>query len=71
LEGIMLANIQSSPSDMLSGKEKKVQSRISFDDGATWASLTKVKNEDGNDMKCDNVSKLKGKHFVFNLGHAH
>jgi hypothetical protein len=22
-------------------------------------------------MKCDNVSKLKGKHFVFNLGHAH
>jgi hypothetical protein len=57
LEGIMLANIQSSPSDILSGKEKKVQSRISFDDGATWSSLTKVKNQDGDDMKCDKVRR--------------
>jgi hypothetical protein len=59
LEGIMMANVQSSPSDMLSGKDKKVQTRISFDDGSTWSPLKKVKDQDGKDMECNNVSKTK------------
>lgn len=57
LEGIILANIQASPSGMLSGKDKDIQSRISFDDGKSWNALTKVKKEDGQDFSsCDNCA---------------
>ncbi|TPX34326.1 hypothetical protein SmJEL517_g02986 [Synchytrium microbalum] len=54
IPGIVLTNIVANPEDVTSGSRKRIASRMSFDDGATWAGLKMpTKDANGNPIKCD------------------
>lgn len=53
VEGVMLANIVANYEQVAAGSaDKQLQTRMSFDDGSTWAPIKKVKGMNGNDMPC-------------------
>ncbi|KAI8333656.1 hypothetical protein BC941DRAFT_473408 [Chlamydoabsidia padenii] len=53
VEGVMLANVVLNPNDISNGAlNKKIQTRMSFDDGSTWAPIKKVTNSQGQMMSC-------------------
>ncbi|KAI8075104.1 hypothetical protein BC940DRAFT_363148 [Gongronella butleri] len=54
VEGVMLANVVANPDDVVQrGREKVLQTRMSFDDGASWAPISHVKDKEGRDMPCN------------------
>ncbi|KAG0173404.1 vacuolar protein sorting/targeting protein PEP1 [Apophysomyces sp. BC1034] len=53
VEGIMVANVVVNHEQVERGNAKKeIQTRMSFDDGATWNGIKNVKNSEGRDMPC-------------------
>ncbi|ORZ10539.1 hypothetical protein BCR42DRAFT_469972 [Absidia repens] len=54
VEGVMLANVVINPNDISSKSTnmKKIQTRMSFDDGSTWSSIKKVMNSQGQNAAC-------------------
>ncbi|KAF7724908.1 vacuolar protein sorting/targeting protein PEP1 [Apophysomyces ossiformis] len=53
VEGIMIANIVANHEQVERANSKKeIQTRMSFDDGATWKPIKNVKDIEGRDMPC-------------------
>ncbi|KAI8370594.1 uncharacterized protein BYT42DRAFT_617135 [Radiomyces spectabilis] len=52
VEGIMIANTVTNAKEVDSGNRKRLQTRMSFDDGAHWTLITNVKDTNGNNMQC-------------------
>ncbi|ORX42516.1 Oligoxyloglucan reducing end-specific cellobiohydrolase [Hesseltinella vesiculosa] len=65
VEGVMITNVVSNHQDIASGRsnDKSLQTRISFDDGATWNSISKVKDNSGQPMQC----REQGNHCQLHL----
>ncbi|KAI8367031.1 hypothetical protein BD560DRAFT_331602, partial [Blakeslea trispora] len=54
VEGILIANIIANPKEVeLQRANKQVQTRMSFDDGASWKEMKMVKDIHGNNMRCN------------------
>ncbi|KAI8342310.1 hypothetical protein BC941DRAFT_138054 [Chlamydoabsidia padenii] len=66
VEGVMIANVVANPKDIRSGSTnmKKIQSRISFDDGATWSSIKKVVDTEGQTPTCSSADCALHLHSV-------
>ncbi|RUP45195.1 hypothetical protein BC936DRAFT_148495, partial [Jimgerdemannia flammicorona] len=52
VEGIMIANIVDNPEDVLRSDEKRILTRMSFDDGSKWSSIKNVVKNDGAPYLC-------------------
>ncbi|OAD72986.1 hypothetical protein PHYBLDRAFT_20680 [Phycomyces blakesleeanus NRRL 1555(-)] len=53
VEGVMVANVVSNAAQVKAGSAKKaLQTRMSFDDGATWSPIQKVYDAQGTLLKC-------------------
>ncbi|KAI8967795.1 hypothetical protein BDF20DRAFT_917392 [Mycotypha africana] len=53
VEGILIANAVMNPKQVDSkSADKQVNTRMSFDDGATWKEITNVKDMNGKDLSC-------------------
>lgn len=64
VEGVMIANIVANHELAATGSAKKeIQTRMSFDDGSTWAPIKNVKGINGEDLPCSEVE-------VYNIGAA-
>lgn len=53
LEGLQLANVLMNPADVINGADKKLVTKISHNDGATWSTLPfPNRDSDGNLISC-------------------